>query len=51
MRDRDLDGVGMAIKLLLLSRVALMPMVVRFALTYGARRETIQLDGLGIAMT
>lgn len=48
---RDIDGPGTAINLLLLSLVALMPVVIRFALTNGVRAEAIQVYSLGIAAT
>jgi uncharacterized membrane protein len=48
---RDVDGIGTAINLTLLSLVALMPVVIRFALTHGAQRETVQIYGLGLAIT
>ncbi|HEX7816744.1 TMEM175 family protein [Dyella sp.] len=48
---RDIDSVGAAINLLLLSLVSLMPVIIRFALTEGRGNESTQVYALGLAVT
>jgi uncharacterized membrane protein len=48
---RDIDGIGTAINLLLLSLVALMPVVIRFALDDAARDLGLVVYAVAIAVT
>jgi uncharacterized membrane protein len=48
---RDVDGIGAAINLLLLSLVALMPVIIRFALSGENGSQATQVYGTGLAVT
>jgi uncharacterized membrane protein len=48
---RDVDGIGAAINLLLLSLVALMPVIIRFALGAEDSNQATQVYGAGLAIT
>lgn len=48
---RDVDGIGAAINLLLLSLVALMPVIIRFALSAADSNQATQVYGAGLAVT
>ena len=48
---RDIDSVGAAINLVLLSLVSLMPVLIRFALTNKDGGEATQVYSLGLAIT